>query len=226
MKNIGLLLLGCLMSTGIHAMSSLHKAVAFLNDAHRVDELIKSKADVNVRDKWERTPLMYLNPGPLDKPYAPLSIAKLLVEHGASVNARDKNGRTPLHWLANQVRQDLTPDQVQGITQVISYLVEQGADVNATIAQTYETPLFKGILSRNVFIVRELLKTPETDLTMKPEPGNALTPLKLARSLALVVIEAQEIVDMLEKVQQFKRSSVQKLANKPVKKQLPSHAHN
>ena len=58
----------------------------------------------------------------------------------------------------------------QGIAQVISYLIEHGADVNATTTDYNETPLSKAGSREVVFIVRELLKVPEINLDINPEP--------------------------------------------------------
>ncbi len=90
------------MTSRIHAMLppfhvALHVAV-FCNNVNLVDRLIKGGADVNARDEVGKIPLMGIIPNHFsNNPYAPLSIAKLLVEHGTNVNVHDKDGNTSLH---------------------------------------------------------------------------------------------------------------------------------
>ena len=133
MKKILLLL--TLMSSTIYTAarpeSALHKAVSN-NDADLVNALIMQGHDVNALNEFGKPPLMYISSGTPDKPYAPFSIAQQLVAHGANVKASDKDGATSLHYLMLNTQLDLNPHQEQGIDKVIDYLIEHGADVNAT----------------------------------------------------------------------------------------------
>ena len=91
--------------------ANLHKA-AGSGDLDVVDRCLRQGVDVNARDEYGRTPLMWAAEDP--------DMVRRLVEQGADVNARDENGETPLMYAAFVNRLD-----------VLRHLVEQGADVNA-----------------------------------------------------------------------------------------------
>ena len=201
----------------------LHDAAKKVDNVLVEDLITRRGADVNARDSQGKTPLMALLSWPYDpenyRPYATeklMPIVKLLVEHCADINARDSSGRTALFLFT-----------VFGYTQIIKYLIEQGADVNAAAypnAATYRyigqggdvsnvSPLFEAIESFAVIpmhydldLVRELLKAPEIDLNIKSRYKSfyyeilELTPLELARRH--YYFQQAEIVRMLEKVQQ------------------------
>ena len=196
-----------LASASIHAAAELHTAVPN-NYVRWVDELIRAGADVNAYDKDGRTPLMHIKPGTPDKPYTPFFITQELVNHGANVNARDNEGKTPLHHLTSWYSswEVLNPNQKRGIEHIATYLIEQGADVNATIPVTNETPLFLAIIMGNIALVQELLKAPEIDLNIKSKFGDEmLTPLELATAM-----DADKIIDLLEKAQQVQEQAREK----------------
>ena len=105
--------------------SPLHSA-AYYGKFDVVQELLKFKADVNVRDAQGYTPLRYASQGPYSsftnlKFTALLSnVARLLLKHGADVNAAGYNRWTPLH------------EAVQlGRVEVVRVLLEHGANVDA-----------------------------------------------------------------------------------------------
>ena len=55
------------------------------------DTLIKNKNDINIKDKYGRTPLMYACY------YGYFNIVKQLIKNGADVNVNDYENDTPLH---------------------------------------------------------------------------------------------------------------------------------
>ncbi len=79
-----------------------------------VKYLIEKGADVNAKDYYGVTALMYA------ALYGHLDIVKYLVEHGADVNAKNVNGDLALMYASNY-----------GHTDIVKYLVEKGSDVNA-----------------------------------------------------------------------------------------------
>jgi len=70
--------------------------------------LLKSKAKVNAKDMWKRTPLHYARRA---------KVASLLLREGAKVDARDEVGRTPLHSRRSP--------------EVLQLLFKHGAEVDA-----------------------------------------------------------------------------------------------
>ena len=100
--------------------ANLHKA-AGKGDLAEAERFLQKGADVNARDAYGRTPLMWA----LDNP----EIVRFLVENGADVNARDVNGETALMKAAFLCR-----------LEVVKYLAEKGADVNAR-SERGATPL-------------------------------------------------------------------------------------
>jgi ankyrin repeat protein len=81
--------------------------------AEAVKALLDAGADVNARNSFEATALVW-SAGDDAK-------VRLLVEHGADVNARTKLGRTPLMAAA----------ACDGCSATVRYLLSKGADVNA-----------------------------------------------------------------------------------------------
>jgi ankyrin repeat protein/nucleoside phosphorylase len=104
--------------------TALHQA-AYEFDHASMELLLDSRADVNVRDGYGRTPLMQMSSYwsntelNLKKP-ARFRCFETLLHRGADVEARDSEGRTPLYWLAGR-------DDVQ----VLDALLKRHPDVNA-----------------------------------------------------------------------------------------------
>ncbi|MDR1480431.1 MAG: ankyrin repeat domain-containing protein [Planctomycetaceae bacterium] len=101
--------------------TALHLALSFEHDAiDIVKKLIGKKADVNKKDKNDQSPLLEVLKSQ-KSPDKKLELVKLLVEQKADVKVADVRLTTPLHaaTFSGQNRE------------IISYLLENGADVNA-----------------------------------------------------------------------------------------------
>jgi len=165
----------------------------FKGDATIAELLIRSKADVNARNKDEATPLhIAAAEGHAD-------VADLLVKHGADVNAKNKYGAAPLHEAASNghievaelllrsgadlnARNGLgsTPLHVaahNGNLEVVEFLVKKGADVN--LRNMYgATPLHEAAFNGHANVVRLLL---ESGADPSIRNNNGKTALEIAR---------------------------------------------
>lgn len=113
--------------------TALHEAA--LSGRRTISQfLIDKGADVNVFNKFGRTPLYYWA-----KHEDRLDMVRLLISRGADVNAKREEGdETALHaavWYGN--------------VKMVEFLVAQGADVNATDAEGH-TPLHKAVGQSNM----------------------------------------------------------------------------
>jgi len=88
--------------------------------------LMEHGADVDERDKKQRTPL---HSAIFSSDQRGTGALSLLCKHGAQVNARDADGKTPLHQAATL-----------GRAAAARVLLDHGADVNA-VDDTGSTPL-------------------------------------------------------------------------------------
>ena len=145
---------------------TIHKA-ANKGDLVAVKAFLLKGTDVDARDAYGRTPLMYMVSDPESVRYllaqgadanardelgetalmkaawvGQLAAVRLLVEKGADVNARNTAGETPLMRAVRNL-------------DVVEYLVEQGADVNAKDGQG-ESVLLKASVSGRVRTVQYL----------------------------------------------------------------------
>ncbi|WP_288686012.1 ankyrin repeat domain-containing protein, partial [uncultured Brachyspira sp.] len=90
--------------------------------------LIEQGADVNIKNKREYTPFIYLGMGEgnfNNKSFQEyrIKLAEVLLEKGADINAKDYNGYTSLMWAcASSGSRFAEP--------FVKFLVEKGADVN------------------------------------------------------------------------------------------------
>ena len=174
----------------------------FLSDIDKVKQYLADGANVNAKDKRNKTPLHKAAYG------GHREIAELLIDKGANVNARDKNNETPLHAAAFYGRKEFaellidkdadvsakdkneqTPLHVASNrkkTGVVKLLIDKGADVNAK--SRTGTPLHKAV-GKGLGVkpdlasskeIAELLIKKGSDVNAKIVTG---TPLHLAASL-------------------------------------------
>ena len=101
----------CMLLPFVTGCLGLHKAVGE-GDLAKAGQFLQKGVDVDARDSYGRTPLMWATDD--------LGVVHYLVDKGADVNAKDINGETPLMKAAFLGRLD-----------VVRYLVGKGADVNA-----------------------------------------------------------------------------------------------
>ena len=95
---------------------ALHRAAARNPDPSGVTELLKTGADLEVRDEEGRTAL-HCAAGSNASP----AVVAALLDAGAELEARDDTGRTPLHWAAKWNHSEA----------VVAALLEAGAEVAA-----------------------------------------------------------------------------------------------
>ena len=144
--------------------ASIHKA-ANKGDMAGVKAFLLKGTDVDARDAYGRTPLMYV--------LSNLDHVRFLVGQGADVNARDELGETPLMkaaWV--------------GQLDVVKFLVEKGADVNAK-SDGGETPLMRAL--RNMDVVKFLVEK-GADVNAVDKNGETLL-LKATSSGRLSVVQ-------------------------------------
>jgi ankyrin repeat protein len=143
---------------------NIHKA-ANRGDLDGMRHCLQRGVGVDVRDRYGRTPLMYVL-SDLDK-------VRYLVGEGADVNARDNRGETPLMKAA-----------FLGQVDVARYLVGQGAEVNAQDERGV-TPLMQAV--RHLDMI-EFLVGAGADLNAVDRTGESLL-LKAAVSGRLSTVQ-------------------------------------
>lgn len=85
-----------------------------ITDGNRENLKLKNDADVNFRDEYGTTFLMWASSR------GNTSDVRLLLDNGADVNAKDNDGQTALMWASDN-----------GHVEVVRLLLENGANVNA-----------------------------------------------------------------------------------------------
>lgn len=90
---------------------TIHDAVQ-IQDIADIERHLAKGVSINEKDRYQDTPLHDAAHG------TSVEVVKFLLSKGADVHARDSFGRTPLF------------DAVRGSTEVLSVLIENGADVN------------------------------------------------------------------------------------------------
>lgn len=116
-----------------HQFSTLHFAVGHTssNGVEILKLLLSSKADVNARAEYRRTPLH------LAAHSGNTVAVKLLIEGKADVNAQQSDRKTPLHLAASK-----------GDVEIVKILIENQADVNAR--DLYKnTPLMCAVVAKH-----------------------------------------------------------------------------
>ncbi|MBN1974173.1 MAG: ankyrin repeat domain-containing protein [Sedimentisphaerales bacterium] len=142
-------------------------------DLEKVQSLIESGADVNIKNNGGWTPLyMASNGGYLD-------VAKVLIDKGANVNISNNWGWTPLHTASASGHQD-----------IVKLLLTKGANVKTKRIGGW-TALHQAIAGGHRNIV-ELLVNSGADVNVEKDDG--ITPLDLAEQNGKT-----EIVELLRK---------------------------
>lgn len=125
----------------------------FNGDAVKIAEMIAGGMDVNIRDKYEWTPLIQA------ARYSKTEIIKLLLSKGADLNAQSKQGVTALHIAASQSH-----------LEIVKILLEYGAsvaDIRITPDRDFPTASQKKV--NNTKVLTEYYKSP---LLRASEIGN------------------------------------------------------
>ena len=163
MKKVAFTVFLILLSCQLALFSADIFTVAGSGTVAQVQQAIKAGADVNARNEWGSTPLMYaagFNTNP--------DVLSVLIKAGADVNARNERGWTPLMYAAGF---NTNPD-------VLSVLIKAGADVNAR-DNNGETPLmFAAGTNTNPDVISVLIKA-GADVNARNERG--WTALKFAK---------------------------------------------
>ena len=94
--------------TGNEKITDIHRACVWGNSSF-LEILFNFCQNVDVRDDFDRTPLMYLLDNiDLRDEFHNLEIIELLFNQRANLNAQDKNGDTCLHFACYKMRYDFT----------------------------------------------------------------------------------------------------------------------
>lgn len=117
---------------------SLFEAIAN-NDLNTVKECFQQEANIEAKDKYDTTPLMFA----ILKNNT--EMVKLLIEKGADIEATDTFGLTPLMWAVEENN-----------INIVKYLIEKGADIN-TKNKYNDTPLILALEKANKNIIKLLL---------------------------------------------------------------------
>lgn len=158
--------------------TALHCAV-LNNNLEMVQVLVEAGADINARDAFECTPLLYS----VASKNGDVSIAKLLVEKGADVFVRDKNDRSALklalenrHFeIAKLIVQVITRSGINinaqdrtgstllmnavdhGDPEFVKCIIDAGADVNARNTDG-KTALAKALDRKDLEVAKVLIE--------------------------------------------------------------------
>ncbi|WP_246226420.1 ankyrin repeat domain-containing protein [Wolbachia endosymbiont of Madathamugadia hiepei] len=134
-----LLAKGANVNSGIYA--PLHTAI-IINNKEMVEILIKYKADVNLKNKYDGfTPLHLAVEGDHQE------IAEILIKHKANVNLKDDDGLTPLHLAAKE-----------GHKEMVETLIKYKANINLR-GRKGRSPLHFAAKEGDTDIVKILIKT-------------------------------------------------------------------
>ena len=165
-----------------NATSDLLKAVKLKTTTpQEIETLIKSGANVNVRDRFNNTVLMWAaakNPNP--------EVIKLLIKAGADVNATVEalymsfTGWDVLSFAARHNNID-----------VVKTLIDAGADVNSMSIYSGDTVLMRAINSNNPEIIKLLLSA-GADPNIKNNKGHTAYDLTLNSEIKKILRNAMK----------------------------------
>ncbi|OWZ03672.1 Serine/threonine protein kinase [Phytophthora megakarya] len=111
------------------------------NNLNIIRFLVRCGADVNHRDTWQNTSLLYATRR------CKVDVVQFIVECGADVKASGYNGFTPLMIAA-----------IEGALEIVTFLVQVGMDVNS-VDNDKRTALFYAIQYRHLDVARFLLES-------------------------------------------------------------------
>ncbi|CAH0055187.1 unnamed protein product [Clonostachys solani] len=118
--------------------------------------LVNAGADINQRDRWDRTPLHYAVSSPV--------LTRLLIQAGADANATDDSGAAPIH-------------QVPSIDSMVVLIEEGHADINLA-QKDGQTPLLKKLSAYHVETTLKFLEY-GPDCSVTDRDGNGVFHLAL-----------------------------------------------
>ena len=119
--------------------------------------IIEKGANINIKDNFRKTPLMYAieNNNSSD-------IIELLLQKGANINDKDFNGNTPLHYACKFSNVNIV-SLIMGKKPKINEQNEKG-----------ETPLIISFMERNWICAKRLLEYNDINVTIKDKNGNTI----------------------------------------------------
>jgi quinoprotein dehydrogenase-associated probable ABC transporter substrate-binding protein len=172
--------------------------------------LVEHKADTNLADHSNWTPLMYA--AWVDNPV----LVKLLVAHGAHIASTDNDGLTPLAIAAQN-----------GKVKAAQALVAAGADVNAPVAKGGYTPLMLASISGSSELASDLLAHGANINAANPGGVTALMIAAASNrsSLAQLLLKSGADVDARSEDGRTALSIAQANSNDAVVKLLQEAAH-
>lgn len=122
-------------------------------------------AEVNARNSWGYTPLMYASWAGF------LPVAGLLLRMpGIEVNARCPEGMTPIHFAVS-AREGKSEPAALG---VVSALLAAGGDVNARTVTVGDTPAMRAAASRFPSVALHILQHPGCDVGARDVEGRTV----------------------------------------------------
>ncbi|KAI0131660.1 ankyrin repeat-containing domain protein [Hypoxylon sp. NC0597] len=143
------LLLDQVEYVGDHATQSGFTALSYAvanGNVPAVEALLKKGANVDTKDKYGRTPLLYLRPdGPLTSSNTATPLLRILLEAGANIDHQDNKGYT---ILLRQIELDDRP--------TAKLLLDNGADPNRTL-EDGETAIQLAARSSTVGMMKDLI---------------------------------------------------------------------
>lgn len=123
-----------------------------------------------------------------------LRVMDSLLKNGEDINSRNSRGETLLYILVNQIVDEIKEDN----SQIIKFVLDKGADINAKIGQNQWTALHYAVASFNVKHVETLLSYQNIDLNITNRNGE--TPLMLANKYSkykYIIFPINEIIELL-----------------------------
>ena len=159
--------------------------------------LIDAKANINQRDREDRTPLHYT------VCYGNVETTRILLEEKAGINARSRNYKTPLFALCEQIKSG----EEDRYSDLIMLLLESGANLSLK-AKIYYTDLITG-KGMSIFdiheipdTIRETIKNYSNPIESKKpisKKVKSLTEKSVATDLFHVLIEKGKELEILKR---------------------------